>query len=121
MDRSHKGFLTISDLTEYLWNHDSNCTEKDIYNMIWGACESRKLPYSALLSVILPRNNVALRDEAANRQPNTKRFSLSTSYAFTRVLEREISAAARIEIAKRCLILEADFSLDDAFAAIDTK
>ena len=46
---------------------------------------------------------------------------METRYAVTRLLEKEILALSKIERAKRNLILDPDFSLDDTFTFIDTK
>ena len=51
----------------------------------------------------------------------SNRTSLATSYACVRLLEKEILALSKIERSKRNLILDPDFSLDDAFVSIDFK
>ncbi|CAG9322701.1 unnamed protein product [Blepharisma stoltei] len=122
LDRFGNGFLTSTDLLEFLRRNNFRPTERESYLLIreWDSNSDGLLSYGDFQKWMLPSQNQNLAILASRRMgfhPNE--LSYEIEYALMRVLEREISYLRRVENFRQDLERMPDFNLLQCFQLVD--
>jgi len=125
IDRTRKGFITSTDIHEFLFSNDFHFTEEEccFYINHYDRDGDKKLVYSEFLPSLLPFDNPDLRTMVTQRKvldiKHNEFLPYEVEYALARVVAQEIFYYKELDGLKNQLASEYDFTFFDAFATID--
>jgi len=125
IDRTRKGFITSTDIHEFLFSNDFHFTEEECCYYInhYDRDGDKKLIYSEFLPSLLPFDNPDLRTMVTQRKvldiKHNEFLPYEVEYSLSRVIAQEILYYKELDGLKNQLVSEYDFTYFDAFATID--
>lgn len=121
MDRLQKGYLTSTDLVDFLRDNGVDAAEREGY-LLLRSCDSNgdgRLSYSDFAYAALP-DSLRHRELVMSRARfESEEMQPDVLCAVVRVFERELQYLRDIERAKELVISRPDFNLLDCFRAVD--